>query len=869
MHYFRVSRWGVVLTVCLLCLVTLLVMMGGMRRTALAADVPPNEEALPQEETGWSALARVLEGDGVFPAEGWPMAVAQPTEWTVCASGCDFTLLSEALADARVVDGDALTLMDSHHTEAEIHVGKNIYIQGQGASTSFLQASEQPPSLQSGGSPLLVVLEDTTVVIANLTLRHGYAAVHYSTDVYAVDSRDDGNASVNAAAIVNEDVYGAGILVIGDLILYDSVVRDNSIAVLSSIDVRARAAAPLTRTAEATAQVANELYGRGAGIFNAGTLYMYASTVMDNKIVAYSNIYAAAGVNEEAFTSTVWVSSTVHALGAGIYNAGHLQFHSSTIGRNEALAETDVVADNDMRDPLPASQEAASVSRHAWFEEGDGWQAPGPRALAPEAASEITTSGPALSLLLPLPQTPIEGAELAATLNQAVGGIYNAGWATGDFVTFSENEGQAFAAVEAQNVILAREWTGAAYRGEGDIYMGFSNSLFNAGVSRSCGGSLIGGWVDNMANDPSCPFFIGGAAPRADMGLGALDTHGGQTPVYILLPGSPAIDAGETSCSSLEQRHYRRPNDGDGDGEARCDVGAVEAYFAPELALRGAVMGERQKEGEPPGVMEWVPGEVTPGGRVTHTWTISNEGHFGADVTLAKWLSPGFDSLRTNVSTTSGFCWIFLPTAEGQRFECPLGTLTPGDVATVTVSARAWYTATNGAALPATATAETVQGDLQRTSISGVLTTTVRHSADIQLTVTGPEGPRNVGEGIDYRVELYNAGFNGAPTVHVSSTMAAGFTYTAWTCLAYGGAQCSESYGDGNLDLEVAMPPGSTVLLLAYGRVASCGAHESQFWASSDLDSYTVNNSATALNGLHCLYLPRVFKQPLLQEGDR
>jgi hypothetical protein len=66
--------------------------------------------------------------------------------------------------------------------------------------------------------------------------------------------------------------------------------------------------------------------------------------------------------------------------------------------------------------------------------------------------------------------------------------------------------------------------------------------------------------------------------------LGSLKFNGGPTRTHALVAGSPAIDAGDPGgCSnnsgsllSTDQRGFARHVDGNNDGTARCDIGAVE-----------------------------------------------------------------------------------------------------------------------------------------------------------------------------------------------------------------------------------------------------------------------------------------------------
>ena len=58
--------------------------------------------------------------------------------------------------------------------------------------------------------------------------------------------------------------------------------------------------------------------------------------------------------------------------------------------------------------------------------------------------------------------------------------------------------------------------------------------------------------------------------------LSGLGDQKGPTPTHIPLAGSPLIDAGDPACSGTDQRGIPRPQEGDGKGDARCDIGAVE-----------------------------------------------------------------------------------------------------------------------------------------------------------------------------------------------------------------------------------------------------------------------------------------------------
>jgi hypothetical protein len=81
----------------------------------------------------------------------------------------------------------------------------------------------------------------------------------------------------------------------------------------------------------------------------------------------------------------------------------------------------------------------------------------------------------------------------------------------------------------------------------------------------------------NLDRDSTC--FDGPGALHGNPRLGSLRDNGGPTPTRALRPNSPAVDAatgGSCPPPPRDQRGVKRPQNGDGQGGARCDLGAYE-----------------------------------------------------------------------------------------------------------------------------------------------------------------------------------------------------------------------------------------------------------------------------------------------------
>ncbi len=99
-----------------------------------------------------------------------------------------------------------------------------------------------------------------------------------------------------------------------------------------------------------------------------------------------------------------------------------------------------------------------------------------------------------------------------------------------------------------------------------------------------CEGIVISGGHNLIGSTTGCDYMRHATDQiGVDPMLGPLADNGGFSRTHALRPGSPAIDAwydgfvgSGATCPKFDQRGVHRPQDGDGDGIGKCDVGALE-----------------------------------------------------------------------------------------------------------------------------------------------------------------------------------------------------------------------------------------------------------------------------------------------------
>lgn len=156
----------------------------------------------------------------------------------------------------------------------------------------------------------------------------------------------------------------------------------------------------------------------------------------------------------------------------------------------------------------------------------------------------------------------------------------------------------------ANNIINANSGNGGGLAAADSVTLQTANSLIatnSAGNGPDCVTSISGDEINQpgtivslgynlLGNPTGCGFtpadgdLTGNETQAIDPLLGPLGDNGGPTRTHLLLTGSPAIDVGNPdtptgeipNCMVADQRGDVRPQDGNGNGAARCDIGALE-----------------------------------------------------------------------------------------------------------------------------------------------------------------------------------------------------------------------------------------------------------------------------------------------------
>ena len=487
---------------------------------------------------------------------------------------------------------------------------------------------------------------------------------------------------------------------------------------------------------------------KGGGIYNQGNLYLIDVVVTGgNDANSGGGIYNDGGTIEMRDST---VSGNNAVFGGGIYNQhGTLDVKNSTVNGNTAT--------------------------HVGGEMGDG-------------GGIFNTGG-----TLILENSTISG----NTAQGAGGGIYNSGDsnATLNYVTLFNNV-SSFGA----NFVSAEEYVDFTTRKpRATLKAVLAVSSVSAGpncdAEKSTGeqaepSAFMTSQGYNMAyenagDSNTCNFNQSTDWPNTDPLLRALTDNGGPTATHALPADSPAVDAIPVeSCPTLriDQRGIMaRPQDGDGDGAALCDVGAFELGTVADLSID----------------LE-APQSAQVGVPFDYTITVTNNGPTEAVDTLVEDDLP--DGVTYDSSTEP--CDVPTPDEEPGMVLCELGHMNPGESQTLTITVIP--TRAENLANRARVAADThdPNGD---NNTSAVRNTAVTIGATADLSVDtetlAPRGAHavDVGGRVEYYMTVRNAGPDPAAGVKTTYELPAGTTFVeASRGCAYSAGTVTCSYEDGD-----------------------------------------------------------------------
>ena len=103
------------------------------------------------------------------------------------------------------------------------------------------------------------------------------------------------------------------------------------------------------------------------------------------------------------------------------------------------------------------------------------------------------------------------------------------------------------------------------------------NTILAGNTNGDCSGGVTSNG-HNLDSDGTCALAGTGDQSAVNPLLAALALNApGSTETHALPAESPAVDAGDdAACPAADQRGVTRPQDGDEDGTAVCDIGAFE-----------------------------------------------------------------------------------------------------------------------------------------------------------------------------------------------------------------------------------------------------------------------------------------------------
>jgi sugar lactone lactonase YvrE len=305
----------------------------------------------------------------------------------------------------------------------------------------------------------------------------------------------------------------------------------------------------------------NDGWGGAILAWDGAPVTIYASVIENNSAHTGGGIYNFANSTLMIWDDTRLIDNEAAFAGGGIYNAGGAFLFAATLEGNSSRFDGGGLYNATGQTRLTF----VTLNGNSTDGNGGGLYNGG----AAELIASTLSGNTAINLgggMYSSGSTTLTNVTLSGNSASNGGGLANGagGTATLSHVTLSGNSATSFG--------------GGLYNLSNSLAVKLNNSIV---ASSPNGGNCGGAAPDNaysLSSDFTCQLGSTGSRNNVDPLLTPLGNYGGLTQVHRLKPGSPAIDFVSLGCPAPEfdQRGFDRPVDGDGDGAALCDAGAVE-----------------------------------------------------------------------------------------------------------------------------------------------------------------------------------------------------------------------------------------------------------------------------------------------------
>jgi CSLREA domain-containing protein len=543
------------------------------------------------------------------------------------ALGSGLCTLRAAIQEGNALSGeDTITLPSGFYTltiggvnedaaaTGDLDITDNLIINGAGEEVTVIDGNAL--------DRVLSVNNASQVAISMVTIRNGNISDEYGGGIYnsGVLTLTNSAVSNNLASTSNRTVLGGGIFNSNILALINSRISDNTVSLNhdgwgGGGGVSTLGSALTLIDSAVISNTTTGLMSHGGGIYAEGMLVITNTVVSGNSAEREGGGIVISGAMAN-LTDSVVSNNNGGTGGGGIYILeGTLTFVSGSISNNNAGGMSGSgggvyanVSTLTFIDSTIANNSSAGV--------GGGIYTARYQCCAQNSLTFINSA-------------------VTGNLSSVSGGGIYFAWGTLTLVnsTISGNRS-------------AQSWPYPFYlfRGGGGIYLGlgtinlYNTTIVNNSVFYNDGGGLAAadGTTVNIKNSilagnsdaspvgngptPDCAGTIisqgynliqslsgctitgttTGNITETDPILGTLQDNGGATFTHALLPGSPAIDAGNpTGCTDdaglpliTDQRRLGRLVDGNGDNAAICDIGAFEFGAQTPLSISDAALTE-------------------------------------------------------------------------------------------------------------------------------------------------------------------------------------------------------------------------------------------------------------------------------------